>query len=236
MVKNLHSPTMQRMKSLADRWEQEDDQRAVFLQCYSMMTENMLEALDDGRFHDAKWVGGLLSHFAEYYFAALDSFEAPGLQSSAVWQYAHSAAIGENAMVLQNLLLGVNAHINYDLVLALADILDPEWLQLGQDGRQNRYEDYCLVNDIIGETIDEVQDQVLEHHEPALDIVDKLLGPMDEMVTRHVITAWRGEVWDNTVQMLNLGSLADREELRLKIENASMQKAEFILHGPKLEI
>lgn len=38
---------------------------------------------------------------------------------------------------------------HYDLVLATVDLLDSEWEHLRPDVRQQRYEDYSLVNEII---------------------------------------------------------------------------------------
>jgi hypothetical protein len=236
MDKNSQSPDLLRMTALASKWEQENDRRAIFAQCYSMMTRNILEALEEGRFQDAGWVDRLLSHFAGYYFKSLETYDNPDLQTSAVWQYAHTVALDGDAMAIQNLILGVNAHINYDLVLATADILDPEWSRLDEASRQNRYEDYCLVNDIIGETIDNVQDLVLERYDPRLDILDKLLGPIDELLTSHLIKYWRSEVWENALRMIELTSMDEREKLRLQIETASIQRADFIMHGPELAL
>jgi hypothetical protein len=141
-----------------------------------------------------------------------------------------------DAMSVQNLLLGVNAHINYDLVLAVADLLDPEWSILDEERLQSRYEDYCMVNDIIGETIDSVQDQVLEPHDPILDIIDKLLGPVDELLIRHMIVEWRGDVWNNAIRMVDLDSPQERATLRQQIERASIQRADLFMHGPQIGI
>jgi len=61
--------------------------------------------------------------------------------------------------VLQNLLLGVNAHVNYDLTFAVVDLLAPEWAGLSEAERRARYEDFCQVNRIIAETVDEVHEK-----------------------------------------------------------------------------
>jgi hypothetical protein len=72
MEYNNQSPALLRMTVLVSQWEQDKDRRAIFLQCYSMMTRNMLDALVVGRFHDRDWVGELLNHFAGYYFKSLE--------------------------------------------------------------------------------------------------------------------------------------------------------------------
>ena len=140
----------------------------------------MLDAVDAGEFTDATWVSHLLHHFAGYYFDALDTYEAGEEDTPAVWRCAHDAAQRSNTPAISLLLLGVNAHINYDLVLAVADLLEPEWSSLSDEGRRARYEDYCRVNDIIGRTTNSVQDGILEKREPILALVDTLFGPVDE--------------------------------------------------------
>jgi hypothetical protein len=120
-----------------------------------------------------------------------------------IWRLTHDAALDPETRVLQNLLLGVNAHINYDLALAVTDLLDPAWPNLSENERESRYIDYCYVNGIIAETIDTVQDQVVEHYSPIMNVVDVVLGPFDEWFTSQMIDHWRDDVWQHAIEMLN---------------------------------
>lgn len=81
-----------------------------------------------------------------------------------------------------------------------------------------------------------MQDQVLERIDPELDILDKLLWPFDELLTSHLIRHWRGDVWEDAVRMVGLTTVEEREELRRQVERISIQRAEFILHGPQSAI
>ena len=118
--------TLARMTTLTDQWEAAHDRRAIFLGCYRLMTRNMLDAIEAGRFHDGEWVSRLLGRFANYYFAALERFEQDGANTPPVWKLAFDATRDEDVTTLQHLLLGVNAHINFDLVFSLYDLLWPE--------------------------------------------------------------------------------------------------------------
>ena len=139
----------------------------------------------------------------------------PGQEHApAVWRCAHDAARRSNTPAISLLLLGVNAHINYDLVLAVADLLEPEWPSLSDEERRARYEDYCRVNDIIGRTIDSVQDGILEKREPIMALVDTLFGPVDEWLVSRGITEWREEVWGHAVRRVETTGDAQREVLR----------------------
>jgi hypothetical protein len=214
-----------RMQDRIDGWDRAGDSRAVFLSCYALMTRNMLDALDAGEFVDDAWVAHLLDHFAGYYFDALDAYEAGEAGAPAVWRCAHDATRRANAPAISLLLLGVNAHINYDLVLAVADLLESEWPSLSDEARHARYEDFCRVNDTIGRTIDSVQDTILEKREPIMALVDTLFGRVDEWLVSRGITEWREEVWEHAIRRVEITGDAQREVLRREIEAAAMRWA-----------
>ena len=140
-------------------------------------------------------------------------------------------ATQRDVLVLQNLLLGINAHINYDLVLALVDMLEPEWEALTPERRQLRYEDHHHVNDIIGRTVDSVQDQVVDPALPAMGLVDALLGPVDEWIASRTIAHWREAVWNAAVRMLDSGDEEARAMLRAEVEAEALRRAQAILTG-----
>ena len=216
------------MQGIIRGWEEADDRRAVFLTCYMMMTENMQAAVALGEFADCAWVDRLLRHFAGYYFVALDAYVRDRASAPAVWRLAHDAALEGHEPALQQLLLGVNADINYDLVLTLADMLGPEWEKLTEEQRQTRYVDYCHVNAIIGETIDAVQDQVLEPAMPSMALVDRLFGDLDERLISRIITDWRESVWDHAAHLLDTHDPAMRVALIQRVEEEALQRGHLI--------
>lgn len=216
-------PALARMNELLRQWEQTDDRRVIFLGCYALMTRNMLAGLNTGQFHDPRWVRALLEHFAGYYFDALDACEGGDPAAPVVWQRTFAAAARPKTQALQNLLLGVNAHVNYDLTFAVANLLEAEWAGLSEVERKARHEDFCQVNRIIAGTVDEVQDEVLERYAPAMDLVDKLLGPLDEWAASRLIARWRDEVWENAIAWLATTDAAQRAALRHKVEATALR-------------
>lgn len=220
---------LKRMQAQIQSWDACADRRCIFLRCYHVMTTNMVHGLAAGRFLDAAWVAVLLEHFAAYYFDALAAWEREPASAPRVWQLAHEACRQPGVMVLQTLLLGVNAHINYDLVLVLVELLEGEWARLDASSRRMRYADYCRVNTIIAETIDEVQDTVLEPAAPLMDLVDKGLGRLDELVISRLITRWRRGVWEHSVRMMEASSPQARAAAREAMEGAALRRAEALL-------
>ena len=221
-------PAVRRMRALIAEWEEAADERAVFLSCYLMMTRNMLEAIKRDEFHDAAWVDMLLHRFADYYFEALEAYEQDEREAPAVWQMAHNAARQGNLLAVQGLLLGVNAHINYDLVLTLLDLLEPEWESLTEEQRAMRYSDHCRVNDVIGSTMDAVQDQVLEPAMPAMDLFDRLLGPLDEKLVSHLISDWRDQVWRKATHLLQTSDMEERLQYLRQVEDEALKLGRLI--------
>jgi hypothetical protein len=219
------------MEALVTRWQAASDRRAIFLDCYLVMTRNMQRALEDGEFQDPRWVAALLQRFATYYFAALAVYETDPDATPAVWRQTHAAAGETRTHVLQNLVLGINAHINYDLVLALYDLLAEEWPGCSAEQQQSRYADHCRVNAIIGRSIDLVQDEVVEREDGRLDIVDRLFGPLDEWAASRLIAHWREGVWEGTQRLLQAGTPDAREQVRRQVEAAALRRANLILLG-----
>jgi hypothetical protein len=244
-------PAAARMQALIEQWQagegdgtqqRPEDRRVIFLRCYLLMTNNMLAAIERQEFHDSDWVGRLLHRFAGYYFTALEAYEAsaraqasgevqPGADSPApppVWQLAFQAAHRPGTLALQHLLLGVNAHINYDLILALVDILEPEWDSLTEEQRNLRYQDHCRVNRVIGETVDAVQDEVLDPEMPVMEIIDRIMGRVDEAMISHLLAHWRDVVWHHANRLLEIQEADERQKLVKHYEKEVIELGELI--------
>ena len=101
-------------------WQKTGDKRQYFLSCYRLMTGNMLQAIKKRDFHDADWVERLLVRFSDYYFEALDHFEKSE-PTPPVWRTVHENCCTREMHTLQYMLMGINAHINFDLVLTIYD-------------------------------------------------------------------------------------------------------------------
>lgn len=226
--------TLDRMHTTIGAWEQAGDRRTIFLKCYALMTSNMLLAIEQGRFRDPQWVERLVHHFAEYYFVALEAYEAHSLELPDVWRLAFDQAREPTTTAVQSLLMGVNAHINYDLVFALADVLQDEWDTLTPEQREARYQDHCTVNEVIGETVDAVQDQVVESYARAMNLVDVLLGPLDEWWTARLIRNWRADVWRHTAAWLVCPDSDERDLMRRQIDALALGRIRLLLEGGEL--
>lgn len=218
-----------RMQQLVTGWEPQRDRRAIFLSCYALMTGNMLDAVESGQFHDGVWVSRLLHRFADYYFDALDLYDHRPDSTPIVWSQAFEAARNPQMHVLQHLILGVNAHINYDLVFALYDTLHEEWPHLSPAEVLRRYEDHGTVNTIIYRTIDAVQDGIIERYSPFMDVIDKTFLRADELMLGWLIRRWREQVWMHTAELLTCCHDSEVSALRGRVSDRTVRRGSAIL-------
>lgn len=230
-MESTNDRVIQQMQALIQQWTGNQDSRSIFLSCYQLMTLNTLKAVEHDDFFDSIWVNQLLNRFADYYFIALDAYETEPQAAPLVWQLAHNATRNPKAMPIQSLLLGVNAHINYDLVLTLVDVLTPEWNTLDEVQRENRHSDHDRVNTIIAATIDAVQDDILEPAMPIMEFIDDVFGRLDEHLISHLIRQWREKVWKHATQILNMDGEGDREELIALVEEDALKIGRLIYRG-----
>lgn len=216
-----------RMQGLIDGWEPASDRRAIFLTCYLMMTRNMVSHVDAGGFGDAPWMSALLYRFIEYYFNAVDAYATDPGSAPVVWQRSFDSAADPDLHVLQNLMLGVNAHISYDLVFALVDVMRADWPRVDEPCRQCRYDDYGIVNHVICQTLDAVQDDVVERYSPGMDWVDRGFGRFDEWATERMIVRWREDSWRSALALLTAPD-SERPALRAEVEARAVRRADAI--------
>jgi len=87
-------------------------------------TQAVGDAVDTGRFGDPEWVERWDVAFADLYLRAHDAFMTG--ESSAVprpWRLAFTAP--DDLPALRHVLLGINAHVNYDLPQAMLSVISP---------------------------------------------------------------------------------------------------------------
>lgn len=173
---------------------QRGDRRAVFLTVYSRMTAAVSAAIDDGAFLDADWAASYLVAFAERYRRALARFERREFEAlPRPWLIAFAAAARGDTLVAQDALLGINAHIAYDLTYTLGDIgIDP--------GRDAKREDHDRINAILARLVQTVQDALVETYAAVgISGVDRLLDPLDDRLALLGLTWSREFAWRNAV-------------------------------------
>src|SRR6266498_1904903 len=134
---------IQALMALEQTFRGQHDRRAIFVTAYLAITRAIKQSVADGLFHDNAWVTRYALCFANLYRKALFAYEMGDTAATPkAWRIAFDTAKRGEALAIQDLVLGINAHINHDLALALNEVsIDPD--------RATRYADHTKVNDVV---------------------------------------------------------------------------------------
>jgi len=125
------------------------DQRQYFHATYQRTTVAVAAELKRGGFTDAGWVERWDVAFAGLYLDALEA-DLAGREPARPWAIAFGAPAGTPA--LRHVLLGMNAHINYDLPQALLAVITDE--QFGDAALLARREaDHRAIDDVLASRV-----------------------------------------------------------------------------------
>jgi hypothetical protein len=169
--------------------------RGYFAALYLRVTREIRARIVAGYFDDAARMDRLDAVFARRYLDALAAHRAqrPLAQS---WLIAFEATARVRPLILQHLLLGMNAHINLDLGIAAAEVAE------GSDLRA-LHADFMKVNEVLSDLSEQVQDSVARSA-PLARVLDLLAGHSDEMLVRFSMERARDGAWELAEQLAAL--------------------------------
>lgn len=204
------------------RWfDASQDHRSAFLRVYLHMTRKVRSRLGSGFFLDPAWIERVARRFADYYFEALAAFEA-GRTPPPAWELAFRCARDRSCFLLQDILLGVNAHINNDLPQVLADILRAEGDWPHPDRLQRRRFDHDQINRILHEVVPAVEGEVARHYGRLLSPLGGMLGTLDEGLAAFGLKQFRDNTWRQALFLLAATGDSERAAVRDWIEHDAL--------------
>ncbi len=191
-MRPLHSMSdieqvLHRMGVILDETVNHRSRIGYFAAMYRRVTHRVKEGIDRGDFEDADRMSRFDAAFAAHYFHALDAFQN-GQKTRQAWQLAFDATASEKPLILQHLLLGMNAHIYLDLGIAAAEIAPGDQYRLLKS-------DFDRINQILFTELDPTQNRVGKHS-PWLGLLDFALGQYDEALGRYALKWLRQSAWE----------------------------------------
>jgi len=162
-----------------------------FLDTYQRTTRAIGKAADDARFEDPAWVERWDVAFARLYLDALDAGEA----ASRPWRLAFSAPA--ELPPLRHVLLGVNAHVNYDLPQALLAVIGvTEFADAALLERRRR--DHERIDEVLASRVGA---EDVELSTSGKSLLDQLLTPLNRIGSKRFLREGRQKVWHNTAEL-----------------------------------
>jgi hypothetical protein len=209
------------------------DPARFFLGTYLRTTKAVATALDAGAFEDADWVAGWTVDFADLYLDALAAHRADPASPPAPWRRAFGAAptVPPEAHVL----LGMNAHINFDLPQSLVRMIPPEEFA-SPAVLALRRRDHERIDDVLASRV-AAEDVALERAGGRRTPLDRLLSPVNRRASRAFLRESRRKVWANAEELhrARLRGRGDYAVCLADLEAASAARvADLLRPGPVL--
>lgn len=180
---------LQKMDDIVDQCKREQLRAGYFAVLYRFVTIRIKKGIDSGEFDDNDRMEQLDTLFAQRFFDAFDAYyNNSGKPVTQSWKHAFDSARSSGFIIMQHLLLGINAHINLDLGIAAAETMKDDNLDL-------IHNDYNRINAILASLVDDVtsnMSQISLFFGPLI----RLAGKADEMLVNFSIIVARDGAWE----------------------------------------
>ena len=185
-----------RMAAVGEPLERAGDKRRYFHATYQRTTIAVAEEIKRGGFADPGWVEEWDVAFAGLYLDALEA-DLAGKTPSRPWAIAFGAPAG--LPPLRQVLLGMNAHINFDLPQAIVAVISDE--QFGDATLiARRAADHRAIDGVLASRVAAEDDELAALPGPA-PLLDRLLAPLNRLGTQRFLREARQKVWANAVAL-----------------------------------
>jgi Family of unknown function (DUF5995) len=203
------------------------DHRAVFATTYLELTRELRDTLlaDPGFFEYPRFFFREDALFANVYFRTVRRWEQ-GREVPEAWRVAFETAAEGEVTGAQDMLLGINAHVQNDMPFVLA--------QLGLRGRQgqSRKADHDKANQVLNSGYERVVSAVGERYDARIATTNPPGVPLDDVAGLEIVRQWRENVWRNAERLVNAKTDAERAAVAEDIEAYAGQWAEGIAATP----
>lgn len=225
----VQTPTIDLVKTpYANHWEAynqlvcleenliaKQDRRAIFLSVYALTTFKIAEQVDAGYFNDTPWIEEYQLEFANQYRRAFYDYEAGNyFDVPKVWRVAFDASKSGKTLIVQDILLGMNAHIDFDLAYTLRDVDI-------KNNRSAKYEDHNLVNNVLSGIVGDITAALTSIYGSNYAAIDLALGDIDDKLIGTGMIMAREQAWNNAVKLTDY-SWWRQPLLQLKIQEEAM--------------
>lgn len=197
--------------NMYERWEAYDaacNPKAVFAMAYLFMTHNARNLVRDGYFDNGNKMVNFVTTFAARYIEAIDEWESGRTWNvSQPWAVYFSSLESNRTDVTQDITIGMNAHINYDLAIAAYQegYAVPQWR-----------DDYFRINDLMAQ-IDPNITHNLGRYDPQFYNTD-FVSLVYFHASIEFVTSWRTSAYATAISYQNALTSVIRQTIRLANE------------------
>ncbi len=211
------------LKQIIETEKEKNSTTAYFTILYHNVTVAVRDAIVAKRFEDNARMEKLDVIFANLYFDAYQGY-LNNRPITGCWQFAFESTTMFRPTILQHILAGMNAHINYDLSQAVIECANEEIIPLKND--------FMLVNTILSEQVDAVQD-TLANIWPIMKLLDWIAGRTDEAVIDFSMYKAREAAWENACKLFEMSD-DEKHHYRQEMDEKGKYYGDKVINPPYL--
>lgn len=203
---------IRRMRARQERWG--CDHRAVFTTTYLELTRTIRRVVrrQPGFYRYPRYLFRQTALFANVYFRTIRDHRL-GRPIPEAWRIAFEAAQSRDLNATQDMLLGINAHVQHDMPFVVAA------LGLRTRSGASRKEDHDVGNDVLDQGYGPVVQAVRDRFDPQVSLTNPDWAPHDDVMGLELVKTWREAVWRNAERLVNARSGAERRRVAQEIED-----------------
>lgn len=214
---------IKRLKALRDRLG--CDHRGVFATTYLELTRQLRRdqraGLIEGHYISPHYLYREDALFANVYFRIFRA-RNHGKPIPEAWTIAFDAAADGDYFGAQDMLLGINAHVQNDMPFVLAA------QGLRTRSGKSRKPDHDRFNQTLNRAFEPVVAAVRKRFDPSLDLTNPPSVPLDDFAGIQLVRGWREAVWRNAERLLNANGKAEYNQVANSIEQYAAANATTI--------
>lgn len=176
-----------------------------FAALYKRMTMAVSEGIRKGQFEDGPRMEALDIIFAQRYLTAFNAFKRSE-ECSASWQDTLTGCDNRSLIVLQQLILGINTHINLDLAIAAAAVAPGDRIHALEA-------DFNRINLLIASLVDDMQ-RCLEEVWFPMRFLKNVINKQGTAVLNFSIGIARKTSWANAVLLANMDAAGQAAHIK----------------------
>lgn len=142
------------LDQIIEQARNEKSRMGYFAALYRRVTRSVKDGIDQGKFQNGPLLEKLDIVFANRYLTAYEQFRS-GETPSLSWQLAFQSASKWYPLIVQQLLIGINAHINLDLGVAAAQVAPGDQLP-------SLKPDFDQINAVLASEVGAVEQEVAQ--------------------------------------------------------------------------
>ena len=175
-------------------WAKEAEHRVgYFAAVYKRVTLALKQAAADNAFEDADRMSDLAGIFATRYLMAVNAFFHPGeLTLSDAWRASFDQFDNDEAVIVQHIQGGINAHTSFDLGMAVNQITESRNVQRIR-------KDFYAVNAVLASQAHDMLDKVGEISPHLKEILAEIPGDEAQLIGPAITwmreLAWKWVEW-----------------------------------------